>query len=199
MIRSLALPFALLALAGCELNSSTEIKLDAVDALDVSVQNQRGDVIITSVDGTDAVVTWAADGDITSDDFVIAAVMDGETVSVSLVLSNDSVEGDVNVTVSVPAGLDFSVQATEGDVDMDVDIADDGSVSVQAGAGDIAVTAQADLNADVSATAMNGSVDFPGYDFDGETLGGIASGTIGDGGADISLVADSGSISLGAR
>lgn len=208
------------------------------DDAPVSVQNSNGDVAVSTHNGqrvvVDALVTAPSErrvGDVTIEggsadgEFVVEAVVDGDTSQVSVDLevrvpdgteveTVQSENGDVEVqsVASVAAarsrngdaavrgvGQVGSVGTENGDVAAEVPAPLPGDVTVESTNGDAEVWVSPDADADLWATTDNGDVTVEGLDLadrqDSETE---VRGTLGEGTNEVTVSTENGDVTVDA-
>lgn len=171
---------------------------DVGDDTTLSVQNENGSVTIETFDGDDVQVEIEFQGPSGSIDEV--SVTDERTDdSLSLVTEYEDETVDVSTSLSIrcPSSVAIgSVQTSNGSIDIDIPRVD-GDAEVVASNGSIDAALSTTLDAAVTATTENGSIDIDG--FDSET--GIGSDTdrsvtIGEAAHALALETSNGSIDI---
>ena len=133
---------------------------------------------------------------------VVEAAGNPTLVSENGSLTARNVEGTVALTTSNGSitarnvGSVASAKTTGGSIEIDVPAIDE-DVTIRTANGNIDAALATDLDAEISATTTNGSVELHGLDLSGvETSRTSVSGTLGDGTYDLSIRTENGSIDL---
>ncbi|WP_423745609.1 DUF4097 family beta strand repeat-containing protein (plasmid) [Haladaptatus sp. SPP-AMP-3] len=183
----------------------------------LAVENENGSIDVRRHDGGDVDVTMKIHarkgGSLdavslsdakTADELRLRVHADADDVSVALTVRYPnsvpvgelrSTNGRIDATV-VTAGDSADVRTENGSIDVKLlEIARDTDVRTENGSIDAALAS--DLDATVSATTKNGSLNASGLDFSSEELSMTGfTGVLGDGSDDLSFETENGSISL---
>lgn len=190
----LSAPWSVSATEKTEQRTYTASKKSAI-----RVRNENGPVTVKTFDSDEIEVDLVYRGPSTGSVDAVSVTEERHNGTLTLATEYEDVAGDVSVAITVRCPRETSIDSVQtSNASIEIDIPRiDGDTEIVTANGTIVAELAPTLNADITATTTNGSIDVEGFDFTPNTEAGRRlNGSLGDGSNTLLLETANASITI---